>query len=301
MKDFQNYPMLKFFLILISFLSFLTLSAQQVTNMLVTQEGDNVVITYDILSTQPGQTFNIKVECSADDGKNFDIIPKSISGDLKSVTSGIGKRIIWDVLSEREALVGDHFIFQLVASVNNPIDSDSGNSGTFTDSRDGLVYKWVKIGTQVWMAENLAYKSSSGSWAYKNDERNIGKYGRLYNWDTGKNVCPPGWHLPSDEEWAILFDYLGGVSIAGSKMKSMTEGKRPNIATNSSSDFAALPSGMRGLLGTFSGIDRVSFWWSSSEADTNVAWYLSMNIYISSVNKFSYNKKGGFSVRCVKD
>jgi uncharacterized protein (TIGR02145 family) len=84
--------------------------------------------------------------------------------------------------------------------------------GQLTDKRDGKTYKTVKIGNQVWMAENLAFKPSSGNyWAYDDDNSNVAKYGYLYDWETALDVCPAGWHLPSDKEWPVLTDYLGGV------------------------------------------------------------------------------------------
>ena len=81
--------------------------------------------------------------------------------------------------------------------------------GTFTDSRDGNTYKWIEIGNQIWMAENLNFHANSGCWVYDNNPENADTYGRLYNWETARNVCPDGWHLPSDNEWKELEVYLG--------------------------------------------------------------------------------------------
>jgi uncharacterized protein (TIGR02145 family) len=81
-------------------------------------------------------------------------------------------------------------------------------TGNFTDPRDGKTYKTVEIGTQTWMAENLAYKVEKGCWAYDNNQSNVKTYGYLYDWKIAKEVCPSGWHLPSDSEWTILSDYL---------------------------------------------------------------------------------------------
>jgi uncharacterized protein (TIGR02145 family) len=91
-------------------------------------------------------------------------------------------------------------------------------AGTFKDSRDGKTYKTVKIGTQTWMANNLAFKASSGCCAYDNNKSNAAIYGYLYSWETAKNVCPTGWHLPSMAEWTTLIDYEGG-ETAGNKLK----------------------------------------------------------------------------------
>ena len=95
-----------------------------------------------------------------------------------------------------------------------------GQSSSFVDSRDGKEYKTIKIGEQVWMAENLAYKPYSGKyWAYDNDNSNLEKFGYLYDWETACNVCPNGWHLPNDNEWIELTEYLGGKEVAGTMMK----------------------------------------------------------------------------------
>jgi len=90
--------------------------------------------------------------------------------------------------------------------------------GTFTDERDGKVYKTVKIGNQVWMAENLNCKIGN-SWCY--DDKNFQKYGRFYDWNTAMTYCrPKGWHLPTDAEWENLVNFVGGSEVAGKVLKS---------------------------------------------------------------------------------
>jgi uncharacterized protein (TIGR02145 family) len=99
------------------------------------------------------------------------------------------------------------------------LSSLAQEAGTFTDPRDGKTYNTIKIGTQTWMAENLAYKAGNGCWAYDDNPENVAKYGYLYYYETAKTVCPEGWHLPGDMEWNILVKYLGGDKVAGGKLK----------------------------------------------------------------------------------
>jgi len=127
---------------------------------------------------------------------------------------------------------------------DNP--STPGNeTGSFTDSRNGHVYDWVKIGGQIWMTENLAYKLRIvGYMAYDNDENNVAIYGYLYTWELAQNMAPDGWHLPSKTEWRTLVDYLGGKDAAYNKLleKGTAHWGSPNDATNESG-FTALPAG----------------------------------------------------------
>ena len=118
-------------------------------------------------------------------------------------------------------------------------DSFDGKKGNFTDPRDSHSYSWAKIGTQIWMSENLAYlpsvspsdqgsDSTSISYVYiyestyvntaKNTD-NYKTYGTLYNWTMAQSACPDGWHLPSDVEWDVMANVLGGDSLAGFSMK----------------------------------------------------------------------------------
>ena len=195
--------------------------------------------------------------------------------------------------------------------------------GTFTDTRDGIVYNWVKIGDQIWMSENLKYLPSvvgptTGSqttpyyYVYGYDgtsvtaakaTANYTTYGVLYNWKAACNSCPAGWHLPSDAEWTELTDYLGGTSIAGCKLKETgtTHWDSPNTGATNETGFTALPGGYRNDNGTVSSIGVYGAWWSATEDDATNAWYRNMGYSYSNVLRNYYYKELGFSVRCVRD
>jgi uncharacterized protein (TIGR02145 family) len=191
-------------------------------------------------------------------------------------------------------------------------------TGTFIDARDGKIYKTVKIGNQTWMAENLKYATTSGSWCYTipydandGEKANCAKYGRLYDWATAKSACPEGWHLPSKDEWQTLIDYLGGNNVAGSKLKSISGWNSPNTGATDSSGFTALPGGFRD-----DGNNKFSFkgwlglWWSATQYDPVNVWACALNEHSTEVELSYYDNhyfdlhfyvNNGFSVRCVKD
>ncbi len=180
--------------------------------------------------------------------------------------------------------------------------SASLSYGLMTDNRTRKTYKTIKIGTQTWMAENLAFKASSGCWAYDNDESNIDKYGYLYNWETAKKVCPSGWHLPSDAEWTKLTNYLGGEDVAGGKLKSKIGWKSPGTGATNSSGFSALPGGNRfDYDGTFNYVGRNGYWWSTTEDSSNNAYNRYLNYDNADAYRYLFNKSNGFSVRCIRD
>ena len=172
---------------------------------------------------------------------------------------------------------------------------------TYTDPRDGTAYKTVNIGTQTWLAENLAFKASGGCWAYGNNQSNVAKYGYLYDWETANNVCPSGWRLPSYEEWRTLIDFLGGAEVAGPKMRS-SHGWPDDNGTNESG-FEGLPGGCFGNLRSFEMIDLLGYWWSSTKKHGGSCWGL---LLWPNDNKVYWNSIGpnnlfmGFSVRCLR-
>jgi uncharacterized protein (TIGR02145 family) len=175
--------------------------------------------------------------------------------------------------------------------------------GTFRDTRDGKTYKITKIGEQTWMAENLNY-NAIGSICYDNKEENCKKYGRLYNWETAKKVCATGWHLPSNAEWQTLVNFVGGDEVAGKKLKATEgwnsyEGKSGNGLD--AFGFSALPGSDGYSGGYFYGVGISGLWWSSSERNSNYAYFRYMDYYGESVVSYDDDKINLHSVRCVKN
>jgi len=187
------------------------------------------------------------------------------------------------------------------------------------DERDGKRYKVVKIGQQTWMAENLAYEAK-GSKCFEKDcykesddgeyicnklseseiKANCKKYGRLYNFNTAKTVCPSGWHLPSDAEWKILVSSVGGEKTAGKYLKSTSgwnnvRGKKYGNGEDKYG-FSALPGGFGGYYEVeFHAVGYSGYWWSSSSA----------YFYIGCDSEDAHLSDDGniilYSVRCVQD
>ena len=191
------------------------------------------------------------------------------------------------------------------------------SSGTVLDI-EGNVYKTVTIGSQEWMAENLRtskyrngdaipgnlsndeWKSAtSGAQAvYDNKNSNLSTYGRLYNWYAVKDtrgLCPSGWRVPTDAEWTELTNFLGGLEVAGKKMKTS------NWNGTNSSGFSALPGGARYYSGDyFDDLGYGGYWWSSSPSGSD-AWYRFLSSGNSDVYRYYGSVRHGFSVRCVRD
>lgn len=168
---------------------------------------------------------------------------------------------------------------------------------------DGNVYGAVKIGTQIWMAENMRYKASSGCWVYNNDENNLKKYGYLYSWEAARKVCPSGWHLPSESEFLTLIKFLGGEDVAGGKLKSAQrwDCSESNKGATNESGFAAVPGGYRLYDGSYTKIGVGGYWWSYTEKNAYNVWIRNLNCWTGNIYKFSESKQEACSVRCIKD
>jgi len=199
-------------------------------------------------------------------------------------------------------------------------------SGYSPKGKDGDTYKRVKIGNQEWMSENLnvstfrsgdiiyeaktneewekARAEGKPAWCYYDSKPDNGKkYGKLYNWyavNDIKGLAPEGWHIPSDEEWNKLVEYLG-TSDAGIKIKG-TSGWNNNGNGTNECGFNGLPGGYRySSDGTFNNIGDYGYWWSSTENLSNNAWYRVVNCFDGYIGRYPGNKRTGFSVRCIKD
>jgi uncharacterized protein (TIGR02145 family) len=209
----------------------------------------------------------------------------------------------------------------------DPFEADSG---TFTDKRDNHMYEWVIIGEQIWMAENLAYMpyacgpdSQCGIWVYGyygsgSFYETYTTYGCLYDWKTALEVCPDGWHLPSDEEWMELELFLGmdsydldksvfrGVKTnAAGKLKSNSSDYWDEDIRTNETGFSALPGGrrdIRSMIGDYSYqyLGKSGTFWTNSEKNQDRAINRCLR-FESSIDRESSLKTAGFSVRCIKN
>ena len=182
---------------------------------------------------------------------------------------------------------------------------------TFTDNRDQHVYKTVKIGEQVWFAENLAFIASSGCWSYDEQLSNVELYGYLYTWKAATKSCPDGWHLPTDDEWKELEMHLGlsqteadetGLRGIIAKQLRTQEGWFEGKNGTNETGLSIVPNGFRKLDGSFLEQDKAAYFWTASSQDKIPAWQRNFGYnYRGGVFRFYSNKLLGFSVRCVKN
>ena len=289
--------------------------SQQIQNVEYFLENKNILITYDLMDCTNNDLVDISIEFV--EQSNQKILPKSLSGDIKNVDCG-SKKIIWDINNDNIELNGRYqVVMNYKISPKGVLDVD------------GNLYKIVVIGKQEWFAENLKtcrYNDgtlipndnqwsnlTTGAWCYYNNDASYNaKYGKLYNWyavspttNGNKNVCPTGWHVPTNAEWTVLTDYLGGTTVAGGKMKEVgtTSWISPNTGATNSSLFSALPGGYRYFNGSYSSIGNYGYWWSSTEGNgyPSNAFYRGLGDADGSASNYYGDKDVGLSVRCLRD
>ena len=303
--------------------------AQQITHVSALQAGNTIRINYTLEGAATVEGINVFYKCNSDGWQRI----VQLSGDTTHILPG-KRELVWYVLNEIPALVCSALQIKIEPQGIKPVTSASipiPAANTLTDQA-GNTYRTVIIGDQLWMAENLnvdrfrngnlipeiknaeewkkAFEAQQPAWCYYDNRRvqegQLGSnLGKLYNWyavaDTG-GLCPTGWHVPSDDDWTMLTNYLGGAETAGLKMKS-SYGWKDNGNGSNNSGFNGLPGGYRSYYygGSFYPIGSYGYWWSSSEDSTYYAWSRDLSYGDGSVDRNDSNKGNGFSVRCLRD
>ncbi len=293
-------------------------------NGLVTIEiGTGTVVTGDFSTIDWGaDTYFIKTEIDLNGGTDYTITG---TNQLLSVPYALYAKTAGSLIRSKNGRVyntymadNGTFIGLPEIEVQQPFDEEP----TVTDI-DGNIYGTVKIGTQVWMTENLKTAhlkngdvipnvTDNDDWGglttaaycwYDNDSATYNPaYGKLYNWYTVStdNLCPVGWHVPDNDDWSTLIDYLG--SLVGGRMKetSTSHWLSPNVDAVNDSKFTALPGGLR--RNRFQFVGKSGNWWSSSVQDDPYAYmlYLWFNDSLERFDGFTPKSSGSY-VRCIRD
>jgi len=200
----------------------------------------------------------------------------------------------------------------------------SEQDGSVSDI-EGNIYRTVKIGDRIWLAENLrTVHFNNGAaipttvdeifeeenpvyqWPANGEEDLTGLYGRLYTWHVvsdNRKLCPCGWHVPGNEEWMELIDFLGGQEEAGGRLKDAgtRNWMRPNAGADNESSFSALPSGIRDYTSSYAWFGKSATFWTSTENDEDDALSYTLDHLNSEATENVYSKKAGYAVRCIKD
>ena len=296
----------------------------------VTSDGGVKIIVRGICwSTSSGPTVTLTTKTTDDNVYNLDY-----TGVFTSHITGLTPLTTYYVRAYATNSAGTSYGNEISFTT---LADYTGQTGTINDI-DGNTYQTIGIDNQIWMAENLKttrYNDgtpipkitdntvwvalTTGAYSdYNNSPDNSTIYGRLYNWYTvdnneatkmasngGKNVCPTGWHVPSDGEWQALTTYLGGKDVAGGKLKETgtTHWTNPNTGATNETGFTALPGGS--CYDIYKDIEINGYWWSSTTYTnpTNAGFrYMSYNnVSVNQASSYGAYKKVGFSVRCVRD
>jgi uncharacterized protein (TIGR02145 family) len=304
-----------------NFASITTTAATAITETTAVS-GGNITNDGGSLITQRGVCYSTSPSPTT---ANTTIISGSGTGSFTSNLTGLTASTTYYVRAYATNSAGTSYGNQVSFTTTGGgggIVTNPGAGVTF----NGYTYSSIVLGNgQEWMAENLRTTSyangdpipnvtegtqwgglTTGAWVhYNNESQYENPYGKLYNWFTvadPRNVCPTGWHVPSDAEWTVLSDYLVGGNIGG-KMKSTGTQYwlSPNTDATNESGFSGLPGGGLYSNGAFDNVGHSGYWWSSSENFTPTAGGRSLYYWVGNVDSYNDYKTFGFSVRCLKD
>lgn len=191
------------------------------------------------------------------------------------------------------------FSFNLIAACRH----SGSNTDLVVVDIDGNRYRAVQIGTQVWMTENLRVTRTFGgepalSYLPNDDSNSVKTYGRLYDWHTAIRVAPKGWHIPTDDDWKVLGEYLG--NLGASKLKDSLYWHTDKSATNETG-FSARPTGYWNESGFDNRFGLTTVFWSSTQVDSHFVWSRTISANHDTLRRAPQHPQYGFSVRCIKD
>jgi uncharacterized protein (TIGR02145 family) len=274
----------------------------------VTDQGGSAVTSRGVCwSTSLNPTIS---DTHTDDGSGI--------GNFKSSMTGLQSNTLYYVRAYATNNYGTQYGGEVsfTTSSTGPGGLPCPGLPTFTDPRDGQIYPTVQIGDQCWFKKNLNYDYGTSA-CYNHNPNNCEVYGRLYDWSTIMNgasssnavpsgvqgICPPGWHVPSDAELQLLIDYLGGVSIAGGKLKEagLEHWYSPNSGASNNSGFTALPAGRGEDPTSFELIWSFAGFFSSTKNGFSTAIALNLSYVREDAPTSSYLTSYYFSLRCLQD
>jgi uncharacterized protein (TIGR02145 family) len=191
---------------------------------------------------------------------------------------------------------------RLIVRKDFKYNSNPQEDSTFTDPRDGNVYSIKRYGNQVWMTQDLRYRGGTSE--------NVNIYGSFYGWPnpgtSQENPAPPGWHIPSQEEWQTLIDFFGGKEVAGGALKDTLYWDSPNLGATNSSGFNARGGGLLNESYEVEALGEQGFWWTTNVGETQFGTitrgkYIVMGKNFTGVGSGNFEIYLGLKIRCVKD
>ena len=260
------------------------------------------------------------------------LVPRMTQSDIEAISNPADGLLVYNTDNKRFYYYDGGILYWMELSRGQGSITPGGFSCGIDQIADidGNFYNTVQIGSQCWIQENLTTtKFNDGtmipyvgddSWIfltspaycwYNNNPTTGQTYGLLYNGFTisNGNICPFGWHVPTDSDWTVLSNFLGGVMIAGGKLKETgySHWFNPNSGATNESGFTAFPGGFRdnvsgGSGNPFQGLNYYGFWWSATDDYNNPdnAWSRQLSFNSTQLTRYSDQKKKGYSVRCLK-